>query len=85
MAEFYGQVKGQSATSATRCGTKNSGIKVAAQSWNGSVIVEMREGRDGATNVRISVNGGSSPYGREDVYCGTLDALLVASGIKHDN
>ena len=40
MATYYGQVKG-GGTAAPRTGTKNSGIRASAQSYDGSVIVDM--------------------------------------------
>lgn len=42
MATFYGQVFGNAQTSASRQGSKNSGIRTSAQSWNGSIIVELQ-------------------------------------------
>jgi hypothetical protein len=38
MAHFYATIKGQ-AGEATRRGSKGSGLKVAAASWNGAVYV----------------------------------------------
>jgi hypothetical protein len=40
MAHFYGTLKGQ-AGEATRRGSKGSGLKVAAASWNGAVYVRL--------------------------------------------
>ncbi len=46
MAYFYGTLTGSRGT-ATRCGTKRSGMLAAAQSWTGSVIVYLYEMSDG--------------------------------------
>ena len=37
MAHFYGIINGSSKSSATRCGTRNSGLETVAASWNGAV------------------------------------------------
>lgn len=47
MSTFYGTVSGAAASKATRTGTRNSGITVSAQSWHGSLIVELDEQKDG--------------------------------------
>jgi hypothetical protein len=39
MSHFYGTVGGQSSGEATRRGSKNSGLRVAAASWQGAVYV----------------------------------------------
>ena len=39
MSHFYGTVRGQSSGEATRRGSKNSGLRVAAASWQGAVYV----------------------------------------------
>ncbi len=59
MSTFYGQVEGCAQTPATRRGTANSGIRVSAQSYEGSVIVSMRE----PGQVRIELADSSSFYG----------------------
>jgi hypothetical protein len=47
MSHFYGTLKGQAGT-ATRRGSKNSGLEVVAASWNGAVIVTLshEQGKD---------------------------------------
>lgn len=65
MSTFYGTVEGQRGP-ATRCGSSISGIKAAAQSWNGSVVVNLHyEGCDPNGNLLVDVNtsDGSSAYG----------------------
>jgi hypothetical protein len=41
MSHFYGVVTGQAKTQATRRGSKNTGLRVAAASWNGGVFVRL--------------------------------------------
>lgn len=41
MAHYYGTVSGQAKTKATRRGSRSSGLKVAAASWNGAVYVRL--------------------------------------------
>lgn len=64
MSLFYGTVEGQRGP-ATRCGTSSSGIRAAAQSWNGSVIVRLRyaNNTEGPLIVSVSTSDGSSAYG----------------------
>lgn len=48
MSHFYGTMKG-SRGEATRCGTKNSGMRVTAASWAGAITTELYiddQGRD---------------------------------------
>lgn len=62
MSRFYGYVCDEQGGrgEATRCGHK--GITTAAQSWAGSVIVELGGGRDDPT-VTVSIARGSSHHG----------------------
>lgn len=53
MSHFYGVLKG-SRGEATRCGTKVSGLRVTAASWEGAVRTELYE-RDGRDYARISL------------------------------
>ena len=34
MSKFYGSIEGSAKTTATRCGTKNSGIESHTRGWN---------------------------------------------------
>lgn len=54
MAHFYGVVRGQARTEATRCGSRRSGMTTIAASWEGSVLVELCH-RDGADFVRVTL------------------------------
>lgn len=76
MAKFYGQVSGSANTVATRRGSANSGIKASVQSWNGSVITELSEDKDGQTIVSVSFSNDSSSYGKE-VFKGTISELVA--------
>ena len=76
MAKFYGQVCGSANTTATRRGSAKSGIKASVQSWDGSVITELNENKDGETIVSVSFSNESSSYGRE-VFRGTISELVA--------
>jgi len=77
MAHFYGNLKG-SRGEATRCGTRNSGIRVSARSWAGSVTVEMQEREDGTPGVIIRCSDTSSTGGRI-LWYGPLASLVNGS------
>ena len=75
MATFYGQVFGNAKTTASRTGSAASGIKTSAQSYDGSVIVDMHYRQsDGQLMTWIEVNDGSASSGKL-VFSGTLDEL----------
>lgn len=66
MSAFYGTIEGQRGP-AIRCGSKGSGIKAAAQSWDGSVIINLRYKNydDGPLMVQVNTSDGSSAYGAQ--------------------
>lgn len=73
MSKFYGTVHGDaSQTDGTRRGLRS--IKVAAQSWDGSLITSMHYGHGDALMVDLSTSDGSSTYG-QSIFYGTLDEL----------
>lgn len=73
MSKFYGTVHGDaSQTDGTRRGVRS--IKVAAQSWDGSLITSMHYGHDDALMVDLSTSDDSSTYG-QSIFYGTLDEL----------
>lgn len=78
MATFYGQVFGNGKTSASRVGTYDSGIRTTAQSYEGSVIVELTLPEDCDGNrelmVEVQVNSNTASRGMSLFY-GTLDEL----------
>lgn len=77
MSTFYGTVEGQRGP-ATRCGSRSSGIRTAAQSWNGSVIVSLcyaeRDGED-VLMVGINTSDGSSAYGH-NIWNGSYEEFV---------
>ena len=81
MAKFYGMIKGARG-SASRLGTSNSGIAASAQSWGGSVQVQLYD-CDGATYCRLTSSEGSSFYGSKTLYNGPLGELEKA--LRSDN
>lgn len=74
MSKFYGQVRGQAETIASRRGSNLSGIRASVQSWDGSVITSLDYNEDGALIVEIQVAEGSDFYGVR-LFRGTLDEL----------
>lgn len=85
MATFYGQVFGNGKTSASRGGTYGSGIRTTAQSYKGSVIVELTLPEDSDGNrelmVEVQVNSNTSSCGKSLFY-GTLDEFCQKLGGK---
>lgn len=79
MAQFYGQVSGSAATTASRTGSKRSGIRASAQTWRGSLIAAACEGTDGEPVFFIEIADGSALYGRT-VFSGSLDELRERLG-----
>ena len=73
MAKYYGTIRGGRGE-ATKTGTASSGIKAAAQSYDGSVIVRMWDDGSGQDRIDISIGEGSTTYGRT-YFCGTLEEL----------
>ena len=70
---FYGLVRGNRGA-ATRGGSKNSGFKATAQSFDGSIISYLDYDNEGKLKVRLEIADGSSSYG-DIVFNGTLDEL----------
>lgn len=83
MATFYGQVFGNGRTSASRGGTYASGITTTAQSYEGSVIVELTLPEDCEGNrelmVEVQVNSNTASRGKRLFY-GTLDEFCQKVG-----
>lgn len=71
MSAFYGQVIGCAQTAGTRRGHHD--IKVAAQSWNGSVITRLYY-KDNELMCDLQIAEDSSAYGYT-VFNGTLAEL----------
>lgn len=47
MSHFYGTVRGQAQTEATRRGNAKGGLRVIAASWNGAITVRLYVDKDG--------------------------------------
>ena len=77
MSTFYGTLQGCRGE-ATRCGSRASGIKASAQSWDGSIITELSYTDDDELLVRICVTDGSSSYMSGATWRGTIDELREA-------
>lgn len=75
MAKFYGTLIGQAKTEATRRGSESSGIRASVQSWDGSCISSLRYNQEGELIIDLSWNDGSSCYGSEHLFSGTIDEL----------
>jgi len=82
MSEVYGAVVGNRGK-ATRQGSKESGIRAAAQSWEGSVITELYQWQ-GEKCVRITINEGSTDehYSGNTLFNGTLAELKELAAEK---
>ena len=83
MATFYGQVFGNGRTPATRGGTYASGLRTSAQSYQGSVVIELTQPEDEDGNrtlmVEVQVSTGSSSRGKV-VYYGDLSEFCYRLG-----
>lgn len=73
MATFYGMIRGHRGA-ATRIGSKDSGFKVAAQSYDGSVITRLDYDSENKLKVRIEISDRSNNSG-ETYFEGTLEEL----------
>ena len=73
MATFYGTLQGCRGL-ATRLGSKDSGLKVSAQSYDGSVITKLSYNEKDELVISIELSDGSSCYG-DRVFSGTLKEL----------
>jgi hypothetical protein len=54
MAHFYGTVSGKARSQASRLGSKSSGLRTVAASWQGAVAVDLYE-RDGLDCAQITL------------------------------
>mgnify|MGYP007130644851 CR=1 FL=1 len=74
MSAFYGCVQGNRGA-ATRGGSRASGFKSTAQSYDGSVITRLSYNNEDELMVTIEVSEGSSPYGTT-IFTGTFDEYI---------
>ena len=89
MSSFYGLIEGNRGA-ATRGGSKNSGFRASAQSYDGSVIVTLRykdnEAKPENLRVRIGTNDGSScssDWNSQD-WSGSFEEFKEALNLLHD-
>ena len=75
MAAFYGTVEGNRGVG-TRIGSKDSGMKVSAQSYDGSVVVRMWYNQDNELMVSIETADKSTNYWTDKtIYRGKFNDL----------
>ena len=71
MAHFYGEIRGQAKTIATRRGSKTSGLSGHLRGWNIGVRVEL-EYKEGIGDVINIYHTSGSNGGEKDVLIATL-------------
>jgi hypothetical protein len=76
MAHFYGTLQGARGQ-ASRLGTRNSGLRVEACSWQGKVVVTMRS-RDGVDYAEVSLQRHQGHGTSLVVYDGPVAGMPVA-------
>ena len=74
MSALYGSLQGCRGE-ATRTASKNSGIRASVQSWNGSLVSYMDLDENGQPVVTLKTSEGSSGYGSETIFRGSLEEL----------
>lgn len=72
MATFYGQVKSNGATKASRQGSKESGIASSVQSYDGLITTELFIGKDDKLWIQVYASSWSEFYGNT-LFRDTLD------------
>lgn len=84
MSKFYGSVVGNRGV-ATRCGTINSGFRSSCQSYDGSIICDMRYNEEGQLIVNVGTNDRSSCYSDMSSYDfnGTFEEFKELLKIHH--
>jgi len=73
MAQFFGSISGQKGT-ATRLGSKSSGLTVEACSWQGKIVTVLSTDADGTDRFEI----------RMERHAGKGDYMVIATGIVGD-
>ena len=74
MSALYCSIKGCRGE-ATRCGSKSSGVRASVQSWNGSLVSYMDLDDNGNPVITLKASEGSSGYGSETIFSGSLEEL----------
>ena len=82
MSAFYGMICGNRGA-ATRGGSKNSGYKASAQSYDGSVITYLDYDQNGELTVQLSLSDHSSSYG-DTMFRGTFKELQESLQLLKD-
>ena len=83
MATFYGGVSGNRGE-ATRQGSKESGLRVYAQSYNSRVTVNYGLDRDDEAMAHVTLGGGWTTYHRDHTLTFNPDVLAEALDIGDD-
>lgn len=78
MAKFFGTVQGGRGQ-ATRLGHASTGLRVTAQSWDGSIVVQMYSSSKAPDDayVRIGLGAGSTGAGGITLYDGPVSGLFA--------
>jgi hypothetical protein len=76
MSAFYGMVQGNRGA-ATRGGSRASGFKATAQSYDGSVITELTYNREGQLMVDVCVGKGESTCMGSRIFYGTFEEYIA--------
>jgi hypothetical protein len=74
MSTFYGYVQGNRGC-ATRGGSRASGFKATAQSYDGSIITRLSYNKDNELMVTIEVAEDSACYGKT-IFYGTFQEYI---------
>lgn len=74
MSRFYGQVRGNARTSASRRGTSDFGIRSSVQSYDGSIVMYLRDTKHGM-RLRVEHNEGSG-FNGSIIFDGTMEEFV---------
>ena len=74
MSKLYGSLQGCRGE-ATRCGSKNSGMRASVQSWNCSLVSYMDLDDNDKPIITLKTSDGSSFIGFETIFRGSLEDL----------
>ena len=74
MSTFYSLIKGCRGA-ATRCGSKNSGIRASVQSWQGSIISKLSYDQNEELKIDIGYSEQSSSCSDRTIFYGNKKEL----------
>ena len=81
MARFYASIHGQAPSTATRRGSKSSGISGHIRGWDSGVRVEGSYDPDTDTDeFRVYATAGSNGYGADRLIATIVDGAIRAGG-----